>query len=131
MGIPWRPLAAMLLAAGCAIPPPPPSPDPIRGGLVQEGRLAAADPAETAFCVSQAVPISHVLLVSDGAAVRPAPGVVAADSPDYPLTLRRGAEAPPGLDWRLQVASTEPGAAAAAERLTGTFFGCAAQSGGG
>lgn len=118
----------LLLAVGCAVAPPPPSPDPFAGGARAEGRLGDSVPAETAFCVSRGVPLSTVLLVSDGAAVRPAPGALAAGQPDYALTLRRSEG---GIAWVRQVGDAAPPAAmAAAERLDGALADCASAPGG-
>jgi len=120
------PLLALL--AGCAIAPRPPSPDPIRGGIRQEGRLDGASPAEVAFCVSQEVPLSYVLLISDGAAVRPVPGVWPAIEPGYALTLRR---TDAGTAWLRQVGEAEPSMAAAiADRLDRALADCASAAGG-
>lgn len=120
------PLPLLLLAAagGCAIPQPPPSPDPIGGGTRAEGKLDGASPALAAFCVSQGVPLSHVLLVSDGAAVRPAPGVRPAVDPGYALTMRR---AEGGVAWLRQVgeAADPETAAAIADRLDRALAACA------
>ena len=111
------------LPAGCSIPPRPPSPDPIEDGTRLEGRLDGANPAQAAFCVSQEVPLSYVLLVSDGAAVRPAPGTWPAIEPGYALTLRRS-EA--GTAWLRQVGEAEPSTAAAlAGRLGRALAECA------
>ena len=117
------PLLGLLLAAGCAIPPRPPSPDPIGGGTRVEGKLEGASPAQAAFCVSREVPLSYVMLISDGAAVRPVPGVWPAIDPGYALTLRR-TEA--GTTWLRQVGEAEPSTAAAiADRLDRALAGCA------
>ncbi len=118
------PLLGMLAAAGCAIAPRPPSPDPIAGGNRLEGRLEGASPAQAAFCVSQGVPLSYVLLVSDGAAVRPAPGNWPAIDPGYALTLRRSEG---GVAWLRQVGETaDPSTAAAiADRLDRALADCA------
>ena len=112
-----------LLLAGCAVAPRPPSPDPIQGGTRAEGKLDGASPARTAFCVSQGMPLSYVLLTSDGAAVRPVPGVWPAIEPGYALTLRR---AESGTTWLRQVGEAEPSTAAAvAERLDRALAVCA------
>jgi hypothetical protein len=117
-----------LVAAGCAIAPQPPSPDPIQGGIRLEGRLDGASPAQLAFCVSQEVPLSYVLLVSDGAAVRPAPGVWSAIEPGYALTLRR---TDAGTAWLRQVGEVEPATVAAiADRLDRALAECASTAGG-
>ena len=111
------------LLAGCAIASRPPSPDPIQGGVRLEGRFNGASPAQVAFCVSQGVPLSYVLLISDGAAVRPAPGTWPAIEPGYALTLRR-TEA--GTTWLRQVGQAEPSTAAAiADRLDRALAECA------
>ena len=111
------------LLAGCAIASRPPSPDPIQGGTRLEGRFNGANPAQVAFCVSQGVPLSYVLLVSDGAAVRPAPGTWPAVEPGYALTLRR-TEA--GTTWLRQVGQAERSPAAAiAARLDSALAECA------
>ena len=112
------------LAAGCSIVRPPPSPDPIEGGIRAEGKLDGAGPAEAAFCVSQEVPLSYVLLISDGASVRPAPGVWPAIEPGYAVTLRRSEG---GTTWLRQVGETaEPATAAAiADRLDRALAACA------
>lgn len=119
------PAALLLLAlapAGCSVAPRPPSPDPIGGGTRAEGKLDGAGPAQTAFCVSQGVPLSYVLLTSDGAAVRPVPGVWPAIDPGYALTLRR---AEGGVTWLRQVGEAEPATAAAiAARLDGALAEC-------
>ncbi len=115
-------LPVLGLLAGCSIPPRPPSPDPIQGGTRLEGRLDGASPAQTAFCVSQEVPLSYVLLISDGAAVRPAPGTWPAVEPGYALTLRRS-EA--GTTWLRQVGEAGPSTAAAlAGRLDRALAEC-------
>ncbi|MBD0272103.1 MAG: hypothetical protein ICV73_09250 [Acetobacteraceae bacterium] len=118
------PLLGPLLAVGCAIAPPPPSPDPMEGGLRAEGKLDGAGPAEAAFCMSREVPLSYVLLISDGAAVRPAPGVWPAIEPDYALTVRH---AEGGVCWLRQVGETaHPATAAAiADRLDRALAACA------
>lgn len=119
------PLPILLLAAtGCAIPQQPPSPDPIQGGTRAEGRLDGASPVLAAFCVSQEVPLSYVLLVSDGAAVRPAPGVWPAIDPGYALTMRRSDG---GVAWVRQVGETaDPVTAAAiADRFDRALAACA------
>jgi hypothetical protein len=118
------------LAAGCAIPPPPPSPDPIGGGERLEGRLdTSASPAQAAFCVSQGVPLSRVVLLSDGAAVRPAPGARGAEEPDYALTVRRSDD---GATWLRQVGGGEATrTAVAAHRLDDALAACAPVSGDG
>ncbi len=109
--------------AGCSIPPRSPSSDPIEGGTRLEGRLDGASPAQAAFRVSQEVPLSYVLLVSDGAAVRPAPGTWPAVEPGYALTLRRS-EA--GATWLRQVGEAEPSTVAAiADRLDRAVAECA------
>ena len=119
------PLAGLL--AGCAVAPRPPSPDPIEGGARLEGRLGSASPAQAAFCVSREMPLSYVVLISDGAAVRPAPGAWAAGQPDYALTLRRS-EA--GTIWLRQVGEAEPSTTAIiADRLDRALADCAAASG--
>jgi hypothetical protein len=119
---------ALPLLAGCAIAPRPPSPDPIQGGTRAEGRLDGASPARTAFCVSQGVPLSYVLLISDGAAVRPVPGVWPAIDPGYALTLRR---AEGGVTWLRQVGDADPATAAAiAERLDRALAECSSVVGG-
>ena len=111
------------LLAGCSIPPRSPSSDPIEGGTRLEGRLDGASPAQAAFRVSQEVPLSYVLLVSDGAAVRLAPGTWPAIEPGYALTLRRS-EA--GATWLRQVGEAEPSTAAAlADRLDRALAECA------
>ena len=115
----------LLLAplAGCAIAPRPPSPDPIQGGIRLEGEIERASPAQAAFCVSQEVPLSYVLLVSDGASVRPVPGIWPAIEPGYALTLRR---AETGTTWLHQVGEAELSTAAAiAERLDRALAVCA------
>ncbi len=117
-----------LALAGCAVAPRPPSPDPIQGGTRAEGRLDGASPALTAFCVSQKVPLSYVMLTSDGAAVRPAPGVWPAVDPGYALTLRRAEN---GATWLRQVGEADPATAAViAERLDRALAGCASVAGG-
>jgi hypothetical protein len=99
-------VSAAGVLAGCAVAAPPPSPDPIAGGARLEGALAPdASPPQTAFCVSQAVPLSYVVLTSDGAAVRPAPGTIAAGEPDYAVTLRRSRA---GATWVRQVGDAAP-----------------------
>ena len=117
-------LPVLGLLAGCSIPPRPPSPDPIQGGTRLEGRLDGASPAQTAFCVSQEVPLSYVLLISDGAAVRPAPGVWPAIQPGYAVTMRR---VEGGVSWVRQVGETaDPATAAAiADRLDRALAACA------
>ena len=121
-------LCALPLLAGCAIAPRPPSPDPIQGGTRLEGRLDGASPAQTAFCVSQEVPLSYVLLISDGAAVRPAPGTWPAVEPGYALTLRRS-EA--GTTWLRQVGEADPATAAViADRLDRALADCSSVAGG-
>ena len=106
----------------------PPSPDPIQGGIRAEGKLDGAGPAQAAFCVSQAVPLSYVLLVSDGAAVRPVPGVWPAIEPAYAVTLRR---AEGGATWVRQVGGADPATAAAlAERLDRALAECSSVVGG-
>ena len=108
------PRALLLLGlplAGCAIAPRPPSPDPIQGGARTEGKLDGASPAQAAFCVSQEVPLSYVLLISDGASVRPAPGVWPVIEPGYALTLRR---AEGGVSWLRQAGETADPATTAA-----------------
>ena len=120
--------ALPLLAGGCAIAPRPPSPDPIQGGIRAEGKLDGAGPAQAAFCVSQAVPLSYVLLVSDGAAVRPVPGVWPAIEPGYAVTLRR---AEGGATWVRQVGGADAATAAAiAERLDRALAECSSVVGG-
>ncbi len=117
------------LLVGCAVAPPPPSPDPIEDGARLEGRLEGAGPAEAAFCVSQEVPLSYVLLISDGAAVRPAPGTWPAMEPGYAVTLRRSGG---GATWLRQVGEAEPSTAAAiADRLDRALAACAPAAGGG
>ncbi|HYZ31167.1 MAG TPA: hypothetical protein VE684_02655 [Crenalkalicoccus sp.] len=118
-----RAALAALLLSGCAIPPPPPSPDPIQGGFVQEGVAQVPDPAWTAFCVSQATPLSLVALPPDGAAVRPAPTV---PPPDYALILR---PTPQGSDWRLIVAGEGAPAEAEARALGEALADCATRLG--
>ena len=111
-----------LLGAGCAVPPRPPSPDPIQVGTRLEGRLDGAGAAQAAFCVSQEVPLSYVLLISDGAAVRPAPGTWPAMQPGYAVTLRRSEG---GARWLRQVGEAEPSTAAAiADRLDHALAVC-------
>ncbi len=111
------------LLAGCAIAPRPPSPDPIGGGTRLEGKLDGASPSQAAFCVSREVPLSYVLLISDGAAVRPVPGLWPAIQPGYALTLRRSEG---GVTWLRQVGEAEPSTAAAiADRLDRALAGCA------
>ena len=124
-----RALLLLFLVAGCSIPQRPPSPDPIGGGARQEGRLGGdASPAQAAFCVSQKVPLSLVVLTSDGAAVRPAPGALAAGAPDYALTVRRSED---GTTWLRQVGDAEPAwVAAAAHRLDAALAACAVEPGG-
>ena len=115
-------LPVLGLLAGCSIPPRPPSPDPIQGGTRLEGRLDGASPARAAFCVSQEVPLSYVLLISDGGAVRPAPGTWPAVEPGYALTLRRS-EA--GTTWLRQVGEAGPSTAAALTgRIDRALAGC-------
>ena len=93
------------------------------GGIRAEGKREAASPAQAAFCASQEVPLSYVLLVSDGAAVRPAPGTWPAIEPGYALTLRRS-EA--GIAWLRQVGEAELSTAAAlADRLDRALAECA------
>jgi hypothetical protein len=118
------PLLLLSAAAGCAIPQQPPSPDPIQGGTQVEGRLDGASPVLAAFCVSQEVPLSYVLLVSDGAAVRPAPGVWPVIEPGYAVTVRRSEG---GVTWLRQVGETaDPATAAAiADRLDRALAACA------
>ena len=117
------------LLAGCAVAPRPPSPDPIQGGARLEGRLAGAGPAQAAFCVSQRVPLSYVLLTSDGAAVRPAPGFWPAVEPGYAVTLRRSEG---GAVWLRQVGEAQPSTAAAlADRLDRALAECSSATGGG
>jgi hypothetical protein len=121
-------LCALPLLAGCAIAPRPPSPDPIQGGVRAEGKLEGAAPAQAAFCVSQAVPLSYVLLISDGAAVRPAPGVWPAIEPGYAVTLR---QAEGGVAWVRQVGEADPATTAAiAERLDRALAECSSVVGG-
>lgn len=110
-----------LLAPACAVSPEPPSPDPTAGGVRREGRPEGAGPAQFAFCVSQEVQPSLVVLPPDGAAVRP---VRADGGPDYAPTLHR---AEGGVAWVRQVAEAEPAAAAAAvaDRLDRALDVCA------
>ena len=120
-----RRLVALLpLLAACSVSQPPRSPDPFEGGARSEGRLdGGASAAQTAFCVSREVPLSLVALPPDGAAVRPAPGTVAADRPDYALTIRQTRD---GITWLRQVADADPAAAAAiAYRLDRALAACA------
>lgn len=123
-------LAIPALLASCAVSAPPPSPDPFVGGARQEGALGRdASPSQAAFCVSQGVPLSHVLLTTDGAAVRPAPGSRAAGDPDYALTLRQS-EA--GTTWLRQVGDADAARAAfTAYRLDRALAGCAPAPGDG
>ncbi len=110
-------LLPLALLAACAIAPPPEAPDAVAAPAVEEaGRIAQVDPARAAFCVSQDMPDSHVLLVQDGAAVRPAAG------PDYALTLVLAEEQ--SLAWRLLVASGVADPAATAARLRQALAGC-------
>jgi hypothetical protein len=120
-------MALLALLAGCAVSRPPPSPDPIEGGARLEGGLGDASPSQTAFCVSQMVPLSYVVLISDGAAVRPAPGSLAPGAPDFALTIRQSGS---GTTWLRQVAEAEPpGAAAAAHQLDSALADCASDIG--
>jgi hypothetical protein len=114
--------------AGCATPRPPPSTDPIEGGARLEGALDGADgPSQAAFCVSQGVPLSYVVLISDGASVRPAAGSRTDGALDYALTFRRSDT---GITWLRQVGEAEPAAVAAvAFRLDRALAGCAARRG--
>ena len=101
-------LLATLLLGACAIAPPPAEPDPIDAAAVrEEGEIALADAAQAAFCVSQDVPDSQVVMLQDGASVRPAAG------PAYALTLAPAEES--RLAWRLLVTAgaSEPDATAA------------------
>lgn len=110
------------LLAACAIPPPPPSPDALPGGYAEAGSLGTTDPAHAAGCVSLEMPSSVAVPVSDGAAVRPAPGTVDAAAPDYAVTLRR---ADALVSWRVEVAGATPDlGAAVAERLTRALANC-------
>ena len=122
-------IAVLALLAGCAVSRPPPSPDPIEGGTRLEGGLGDASPSQTAFCVSQSVPLSYVVLTSDGAAVRPAPGTRTAGEPDYAVTLR---QSDAGTTWLRQVGeAAEPSrAAVTAYQLDGALAGCAGTIGG-
>ena len=121
-------LCALPLLAGCAVAPRPPSPDPIQGGTRAEGKLDDASPARTAFCVSQGMPLSYVLLTSDGAAVRPVPGVWPAIDPGYALTLRRTEG---GVTWLRQVGEADPATAAViADRLDRALADCSSVAGG-
>ena len=117
-------IAVLALLAGCAVSRPPPSPDPIEGGTRLEGGLGDASPSQTAFCVSQSVPLSYVVLTSDGAAVRPAPGTRTAGEPDYAVTLR---QSDAGTTWLRQVGeAAEPArVAVTAYQLDGALAGCA------
>jgi hypothetical protein len=120
-----RILALLLpLLAACGVPQPQRSSDPFEGGARAEGRLdGGASAAQTAFCVSRDVPLSLVVLPPDGAAVRPAPGTIAAGRPDYALTFRQTND---GIAWLRQVADADPAAAAAvATRLDRALAGCA------
>jgi hypothetical protein len=118
MTIRLLPLLLSLATLGaCAIAPPPPEADAIAAPALEEaGRIALADPAQAAFCVSQDMPESQVLLVQDGAAVRPAAG------PDYALTLVFAAEE--SLAWRLLVAGGAADPGATATRLRRALAGC-------
>jgi hypothetical protein len=111
------PLAAALSAAACAIPAAPPAPEAIAApALREEGQLALADPVRAAFCTSQALPLSLVLLVRDGASVRPAAGA------DYALTLLQAGE--DRVAWRLLVGPGLPDPGATALRLRQALAGC-------
>jgi hypothetical protein len=117
------PVAALLAAAalaGCAIPEPAPPPLAARppGATVLEGQLAAATPAETAYCVAQAMRGAVVVPLLSGAAVRPA---AAGALPDYALVLWQAGQE---VTWRL-----EAGDPAMAERLRGALGLCAGDLG--
>jgi hypothetical protein len=122
-------IAVLGLLTGCAVSRSPPSPDPIEGGTRLEGGLGDASPSQTAFCVSQGVPLSYVVLTSDGAAVRPAPGSRTAGEPDYAVTLR---QSDAGTTWLRQVGeAAEPArAAVTAYQLDSALAGCAGTIGG-
>lgn len=110
-------LLPLLLLAACSIAPPPPTPEAVAvPALEEEGRIALLDPAQAAFCVSQDMPASQVLLVQDGASVRPA------GPPGYALTLLEDAE--PGLTWRLLVAANTADPRATAMQLRQALAGC-------
>jgi hypothetical protein len=121
-------IAALGLLGACAVSRQPPSPDPIEGGARLEGGLGDASPSQIAFCVSQGVPLSYVVLTSDGAAVRPAPGTLTLGEPDYALVLR---QSDGGTTWLRQVGEAEPSRAeVTAYRLDSALAGCAGASGG-
>jgi len=121
-------IAVLALLAGCAVSRRPPSPDPIEGGARLEGGLGNASPSQTAFCVSQGVPLSYVVLTSDGAAVRPTPGTLTPGEPDYALILR---QSDTGTTWLRQVGEAEPTRAdVTAYQLDSALAGCAGSIGG-
>jgi hypothetical protein len=117
-------LGVAALTGGCTIAQPEPPPNQVQGGntVVQQGQVALAKPAETAFCVSQALPGSVVEPLLYGAVVRPA-GVAGA-SPDYALTLWQAEE---GVTWRLQAGGADP--ATTAERLDRALGTCVGELG--
>jgi hypothetical protein len=112
-----RLLPSLLLLVACAVAPPPPEPDTIAAPVVEEsGRIAAVDPARAAFCASLDIPDSQVVMVRDGAALRPAAGQ------DYALTLVLAGEQ--SLAWRLRVAQGAEDPAGTAARLRAALTGC-------
>lgn len=110
-------LLTTLLLGACAIAPPPAEPDPVDTAALEEaGEIALADAAQAAFCISQDMPDSQVVMLQDGASVRPAAG------PAYALTLAPAEDS--RLAWRLLVQAGASTPDATAARLRQALAGC-------
>ena len=120
-------LAAALLA-GCTIAPPPAPPDLVQqASLREEGQVALPDAAQAAFCASQDLPETLVLLLEDGAAVRPAEGLAGPRQPPYAMMLTQAEEGV--VAWRLLVAEPGPSGPDLMLRLRAVLANCLARLG--